>query len=317
MAKIVHVINKLVTDTIDSLLSVVTFEKKARYSEYNEFDSPLDLVDKNYVDTELNTKIQEYLAVRDRVLTGLVYSRVDDDVNFTAGTYEIGGVPYSAASTNFLDIAASPEGLQRYVRFYATTSNTVEKLEGTASAFAELPDLPASTLSLVYILVNDGGVEGDPVIDLSGYMLKSGGSFSGPIDAPNLSGTNTGDNAPNQNSNDYTDQAIEAALSGGGSGEGGTTVMARSNFDLVFDGVAWFLPMLNSESLPIDTYSIFVIVNGVSLPGAQLDRTFVPNRIYGILDDSEAQILVTYNGIVQGDSTPPGGFPYQFDFNLS
>lgn len=71
----------------------------------------------------------------------------------------------------------------------------------------------------------------------------------------------------------------------------------RSQADLVEDGTGsgiWYLPMVaNDSTVPVVT-SVFVICNGFSLPGAQLDTVHTPNRVYGFLDNSTAVIKVTY-----------------------
>ena len=56
----------------------------------------------------------------------------------------------------------------------------------------------------------------------------------------------------------------------------------------------WYLPMIDGSGNAIAATSVYVIYNGLSLPGAQLDTTVSPNRVYGIFDNSAATILVTY-----------------------
>lgn len=74
-------------------------------------------------------------------------------------------------------------------------------------------------------------------------------------------------------------------------------VMQRSNINLLQDdNLNWYLPMIDDSGHNVVTTSAFVLYNGVELPGKQLDTTYVPNRIYGFIDDSPASIYVTYTG---------------------
>lgn len=72
----------------------------------------------------------------------------------------------------FPGIALSASGLQRYVAFYGDTNNQVIKVEGDEDAIAVLPDQPDDTALISYVLVGDTEI-GPPVIDLTGYQLKS------------------------------------------------------------------------------------------------------------------------------------------------
>jgi hypothetical protein len=84
------------------------------------------------------------------------------------------------ADTDFLNIALSASGLQRFVEFVGTTSNTIIKVEGTESAIAVRPTLGAGQVSLGSILVKDALID-PPVPDLSGYVPLNGTLPSYPI----------------------------------------------------------------------------------------------------------------------------------------
>lgn len=78
--------------------------------------------------------------------------------------------------------------------------------------------------------------------------------------------------------------------------EGGLTVINRTEVDLIQDeNSQWYLPVLDDDGDNYLATSIYVIYNGVSLPGAQLITTEIPYRIYGFIDNTTAIIKVTLN----------------------
>jgi hypothetical protein len=95
----------------------------------------------------------------------------NNDVRVAIATwYIVGYGNYSTvANTDFLNIALSSAGLQRYIGFYGTTSNTITKVEGTESEYAAVPTQPANTALIGYILVTDSAAGTAP--DLSPYAL--------------------------------------------------------------------------------------------------------------------------------------------------
>jgi hypothetical protein len=90
-----------------------------------------------------------------------------NNIRVAATTWYISPSNYSTVgNTDFL-VALSSAGLQRYVGFYGTTSNTITKVEGTESEYAALPTQPANTAVIGYLLVTDASAEAAP--DLSAY----------------------------------------------------------------------------------------------------------------------------------------------------
>ncbi len=112
-------------------------------------------------------------------------SGVDNDIRVSAATWVVGTTYYSTSgNTDFLDIALSSAGLQRYVGLYGTNSNTITKVEGAESDYASYPTTPANSIVIGYVLVNDASASTTP--DLSGYMLKADKATQ----ATNITGTN-------------------------------------------------------------------------------------------------------------------------------
>lgn len=112
-------------------------------------------------------------------------SGTNNDIRVSAASWVVGTTYYSTASnTDFLDIALSSAGLQRYIGLYGTTSNTITKVEGSEAALATYPTTPANTIVIGYVLVNDASASSTP--DLSGYMLKVDKATA----ASNITGTN-------------------------------------------------------------------------------------------------------------------------------
>lgn len=135
-------------------------------------------LDENYIVEEY--PIDSLAAKKDRtseLITGGTItvgtyggSGSDNDTRVTASTYFILNYgSYSAAQTDFLDIALSSAGLQRWVGFYGTTSGTVSKVEGSESEYAVYPSQPANTALIGYVLVTDAAYTPAPALDLSAY----------------------------------------------------------------------------------------------------------------------------------------------------
>lgn len=77
---------------------------------------------------------------------------------------------YSTSTTTlFTGIALSTAGNQRYVAFFGNGSNAIIKVEGAQSPAAVLPNTPANTILLGYVLITDAGAD-TPVVDLTGYV---------------------------------------------------------------------------------------------------------------------------------------------------
>lgn len=96
----------------------------------------------------------------------------DNDIRVTASTYFIlGQGGYVGAQTDFLDIALSAAGNQRYIGIYGKTDSTITKVEGAEAPLAVYPSTPANHCLFGYVLVTDTAASTTP--DLSGYLLKS------------------------------------------------------------------------------------------------------------------------------------------------
>lgn len=94
-------------------------------------------------------------------------------VTVDAATWRVPpGIYATIDPTEFTGIANSSTDNQRYVAFYGTTVNTVTKVEGDEDTIAVLPEQPANTALLSYVLVGDAGIE-TITQALAGYQLKS------------------------------------------------------------------------------------------------------------------------------------------------
>jgi hypothetical protein len=126
-----------------------------------------------------NSTPYDELNLESRLISGGVISigsfggsGSNNDIRVTASTFFIlDEGNFSAAQTDFLDIALSSAGTQRYIGLYGTTSGTITKVEGTEAALASFPTQPADTALVGYVLVGDASIGTTP--DLSGYLLKS------------------------------------------------------------------------------------------------------------------------------------------------
>jgi hypothetical protein len=109
----------------------------------------------------------------------------NNDIRITPASWLISSMTYSTAiNTEFLNIALSSAGLQRYVGIYGNTSNAITKVEGTEAALATYPTTPVNSIVIGYVLVNDASASSTP--DLSGYLLK----LDKATQATNVTGTN-------------------------------------------------------------------------------------------------------------------------------
>lgn len=100
-------------------------------------------------------------------------SGTNDDIRVAAATWyvENNGSYSTSVDTDFLDIALSTTGNQRYVGLYGTTSNTITKVEGTEGLLATEPSQPADTAVIGFVLVTDTALDISELLD--GYVLKS------------------------------------------------------------------------------------------------------------------------------------------------
>jgi hypothetical protein len=114
------------------------------------------------------------------IIDGLTSGGVIDISDFANGnlpigvsTWDFNGVGYSTnAITPFTGIALSSAGNQRYAAFFGTDVNTIIKVEGTESAAATLPNAPANSVLLSYVLITDAAVDA-PVVDLSAFVTTN------------------------------------------------------------------------------------------------------------------------------------------------
>lgn len=114
---------------------------------------------------------------------------VTDDVTIDPATWFILNSPSSLyeklTPTQFNNIVLSGAGLNRYVGFFGTTLSTIVMVDGTESQYAKIPDTPADTAPIGYILVSDSGVgAADP--DLLNYLLIASKAAAGDV----VTGTN-------------------------------------------------------------------------------------------------------------------------------
>lgn len=99
---------------------------------------------------------------------------LNNDVRIAAAAwYIVGSGGFSTViDTDFLDVALSSAGNQRYVGFYGNALSAIVKVEGAEAALASLPATPPNTAVIGYILVGDAVIGSTPP-DLSGYLLKA------------------------------------------------------------------------------------------------------------------------------------------------
>lgn len=143
------------------------------------------LTDSPYDNTLLAEALNSKQDKPNGVLTGCIItlgsyggSGSNNDIRVTEGTWRISPSEYGnigSGNTDFLDIALSASGLQRYVELVGTTSNTIIKIEGSESEIAVRPTLSTGQVSLGSILVKDALID-PPVPDLSGYVPLAGTS---------------------------------------------------------------------------------------------------------------------------------------------
>jgi hypothetical protein len=105
-------------------------------------------------------------GLTDGLLSGGIISKgtfggagLNNDVRVSPTTWSISSAIYiTSSNTNFLDIAFSATGLQRFIGFYANTSNSIIKVEGVQGQIATYPSTPINTIVIGYILVSDAGL---------------------------------------------------------------------------------------------------------------------------------------------------------------
>lgn len=96
---------------------------------------------------------------------------VTDDIKVAAASWLISPNIYATTvGTDFLNIALSSAGKQRYIGFYGNTLNSIIKVEGAEAAIASYPTTPANTIVIGYVLVSNASISVLP--DLSGYEGK-------------------------------------------------------------------------------------------------------------------------------------------------
>ncbi len=160
------------------------------------------LTDSPYDNTQLANALNSKQDKSNGVLTGCTItlgsyggSGTNNDIRVTEGTWRISPSEYGnvgSGNTDFLDIALSASGLQRYVELVGTDLDTIIKVEGTESAIAVRPTLGVGQVSLGSILVKDALID-PPVPDLSGYVPINGSSLmSGYFQTVELGGTRSG-----------------------------------------------------------------------------------------------------------------------------
>ena len=135
----------------------------------DQFVSPKTLADASQWGTKQDRQ-DEVLSGGTITIGTFGGSGTDNDVRVSATNWYIQSTElnYSTAgNTDFLDIALSAAGLQRFVAFYGDNLSTITKVEGTESEYATMPATPANSVLIGYILVTDGSLGVAP--DLSAY----------------------------------------------------------------------------------------------------------------------------------------------------
>lgn len=108
-----------------------------------------------------------------------------NDIRVTVSTFYISGQgSFSAIQTDFLDIALSSAGTQRYAGLYGGILGTITKVEGSEAALAVYPTQPANTALIGYVLVSDASVA--TTADISGLLPKADKATSAEV----VTGTN-------------------------------------------------------------------------------------------------------------------------------
>lgn len=110
-------------------------------------------------------------VIQDGLQSGGEITVVTDDITVAPASWLISPDIYATLTdTDFLDIALSGAGNQRYIGFYGDNSNTIVKVEGAEAAIASYPTQPANTIIIGFVLVGDASISVLP--DLSGYEEK-------------------------------------------------------------------------------------------------------------------------------------------------
>lgn len=90
-------------------------------------------------------------------------------------TWRINAINYQKLTNSVFSIPAATNGYNRIDLLYATTSNTVLRLQGTeTTGIAVAPVLPANTISVALLYIN-GSVIQPPFPDLSNFITKPQG----------------------------------------------------------------------------------------------------------------------------------------------
>lgn len=88
-------------------------------------------------------------------------------------TWRINAVNYQKLTNSVFNVPAATDGYNRIDLLYATTSNTVLRLQGTeTTGIAVAPVLPMNTISVAFLYIS-GDVIQQPFPDLSGYVTTS------------------------------------------------------------------------------------------------------------------------------------------------
>ena len=100
----------------------------------------------------------------------------------------------------------------------AATVVTNANLTGHVTSVGNAAVLGSFTTAELNAAISDGSINIDQTLPTDFVSAASGGTFSGNIDASNLSGTNTGDNSANTHSSLFIDRgSIDVTTSSGGS----------------------------------------------------------------------------------------------------
>lgn len=116
----------------------------------------------------VNNELAKYTLLQSRVTSGGQVTvgtfggvGTDNDIRVTPTTWFIQstGVTYSTLiDTDFLDIALSTAGNQRWVDIFGDTSGTITKVEGLEAVLAAHPAQPTNTVLINSVLVGDASI---------------------------------------------------------------------------------------------------------------------------------------------------------------
>lgn len=123
-----------------------------------------------YTATQVNGKFQPIEGV---VPGGLFLSVSGTTASVTPGSWVINGKTYSKGTTTNITIPAADPTLSQYVDIYATTSNTILSVNGTASLTPVEPNLPDNTVVVGVILVQPTG---PVIVPSTGHYVTTNGN---------------------------------------------------------------------------------------------------------------------------------------------